>query len=43
MRRHGLSAYDAGYLELALRKRIPIASNDGGLAQAAAALGMLAK
>ncbi len=42
-RHHGLSAYDAGYLELALRRRMPLASRDSGLAKAAAALGLLAK
>lgn len=42
-RQHGLSAYDTGYLELALRKRMPLASRDGGLAKAAAALGLFAK
>ena len=35
-RRHGLSVYDAVYLEVALRHRLPIASLDLRLRQAAA-------
>ena len=34
-RRHGLSAYDSTYLELALRRREPIASLDKALVAAA--------
>lgn len=34
-RRHGLSAYDAAYVEVALRRGIPIASLDRQLRQAA--------
>jgi predicted nucleic acid-binding protein len=33
-RRHGLSTYDASYLELALRQGLPLASNDEGLNKA---------
>ena len=32
---HGLSAYDAAYLELALRLKLPIAAKDGDLRTAA--------
>ena len=35
--RHGLSVYDASYLDLALRYRIPLATRDRSLARAAAA------
>jgi len=35
--KHGLSAYDAAYLELALRKHAPLATLDKRLAAAAAA------
>jgi predicted nucleic acid-binding protein len=35
--RHGLSAYDAAYLELALREHAPLATLDNRLATAAAA------
>jgi predicted nucleic acid-binding protein len=35
--RYGLSVYDASYLELALRLRIPLATNDRALAEAAKA------
>ncbi len=31
---HGLTTYDAAYLELALRKGLPLASLDGPLRQA---------
>lgn len=31
---HGLSAYDAAYLELALRRRMPIATRDNALSTA---------
>lgn len=33
--RHGLSIYDAAYLELALRKKLPLACKDGPLRAAA--------
>ncbi len=33
--RHAISSYDAAYLELALRKRAPLATLDAGLARAA--------
>lgn len=39
-RDHGLSAYDAAYLELALRLALPLATLDGPLAKAAAASGI---
>lgn len=35
--RHGLSVYDASYLDLALRYRIPLATRDRSLARAAVA------
>lgn len=41
-RRHGLSAYDAAYLELAQRLGIELAAKDSPLAAAAAGLGLLA-
>jgi len=41
-RRHGLSAYDAAYLELAQRLGISLAAKDSPLASAAAKLGLLA-
>jgi predicted nucleic acid-binding protein len=34
--RHGLSVYDAAYLELAQRRRLPLATLDARLSQAAA-------
>jgi predicted nucleic acid-binding protein len=34
---HGLSVYDAVYLELAVRRRLPLASRDAALRRAAAA------
>lgn len=37
---HGLSVYDATYLELAIRKRLSIASRDAGLNRAAKRAGM---
>lgn len=36
---HGLSAYDAAYLELAIRKGLPLATRDRALAAAAARSG----
>jgi predicted nucleic acid-binding protein len=39
-RRFGLSAYDAAYLELALRKTMPIATLDDGLVKAATEAGV---
>lgn len=39
-RRHGLSAYDAAYLELALRRGIPLATADAALHRAARAEGV---
>ena len=38
--RHGLSVYDATYLELALRMRLPLATLDRALATAARAAGV---
>ena len=38
--RFGLSVYDATYLELALRRRLPLASLDQGLREAAGAMGI---
>ncbi len=40
-RRHALSAYDACYLELALRRRIPLAARDAPLRKAAHRAGVL--
>lgn len=39
-RRHGLSAYDASYLEVALRHGVPLATGDGRLAAAAREVGV---
>lgn len=39
-RAHQLSAYDAAYLELALRRSLPLASLDGRLKDAAATVGV---
>lgn len=39
-RAHGLSAYDAAYLELARRRAVPLATLDRRLAAAAAAAGV---
>lgn len=39
-RRHGLTAYDAAYLELALRERAVLATLDKALARSAAAEGV---
>jgi predicted nucleic acid-binding protein len=38
--RHTLTAYDAAYLELAARRRLPLASRDAALAEAARAAGV---
>jgi predicted nucleic acid-binding protein len=38
--RHAISSYDAAYLELALRKRAPLATLHAGLARAARAAGV---
>lgn len=38
--RHDLSSYDAAYLELALRRQVPIATRDKALADAAWASGV---
>lgn len=38
--RHALSAYDAAYLELAVRRTLPLATNDAALLKAMAALGV---
>jgi predicted nucleic acid-binding protein len=40
--RHGLSAYDAAYLELALRRGLPLATQDKVLGAAAAKAGVAA-
>ena len=37
---HRLTAYDASYLELALRRALPIASHDSALRDAASAAGI---
>ena len=39
-RKHGLTAYDASYLELAVRSRIALATADGALERAARAEGI---
>ena len=39
-RQHGLSIYDAAYLEVALRRELPLATLDQRLRQAAAARGV---
>ncbi|MDB5998977.1 MAG: hypothetical protein JWP52_676 [Rhizobacter sp.] len=39
-RETGLAVFDASYLELAMRRRIPLATRDSGLRQAAHALGV---
>ncbi len=39
-RRHGLSSYDASYLELALRTGVPLATLDTDLARAARKAGV---
>ena len=38
--KHGLTAYDAVYLELALRRKLPLASRDEALRQAAKHCGL---
>jgi predicted nucleic acid-binding protein len=38
--RHGLTLYDAVYLELAMRRGLPLASSDKALRRAAAAEGV---
>jgi predicted nucleic acid-binding protein len=37
---HGLSSYDAAYLELAVRRQVPLATLDADLARAARAAGV---
>lgn len=39
-RTHGLSSYDAAYLDLALRERLPLATKDAALRRAAAKAGV---
>lgn len=39
-RSHGLTSYDAAYLDLALRRQLPLASLDDALRNAATSLGM---
>lgn len=39
-RRHGLSAYDAAYLELAMRRGLPLATRDAALRRAARVIGI---
>jgi predicted nucleic acid-binding protein len=41
MRRHRLTAYDATYLALAIRRRLPLATKDGDLLVAAPAAGVV--
>jgi len=38
--KHGLSVYDAAYLEVALRQRLPLGSRDGALRRAAKLIGV---
>ncbi len=38
---HGLTVYDATYLELAQRERIPLATKDGAIRDAAAKIGVV--
>lgn len=42
-KRHALSAYDAAYLELAIRLALPLASLDARVARAASGVGLLYK
>ena len=39
-REHGLTTYDASYLELAARRSLPLATRDGALKRAAERLGL---
>jgi len=39
-RSHGLTSYDAAYLDLVIRRQLPLASLDDALRQAVASLGM---
>ncbi len=39
-RAHGLSAYDAAYLELAMREGLPLATEDAALRAAAERVGV---
>jgi predicted nucleic acid-binding protein len=39
-REHGLTAYDAAYLDLAMRVALPLATRDAALRRAAAAVGL---
>lgn len=39
--KYGLSSYDAAYLELAIRLRLPLATNDGALVAAATRAGIV--
>jgi predicted nucleic acid-binding protein len=39
-RNHGLTSYDAAYLELVIRRQLPLASLDADLRQAVTSLGM---
>ncbi len=39
-RRHGLTVYDAAYLDVAIQRRIPLATRDRALARAARAAGV---
>jgi predicted nucleic acid-binding protein len=39
-RQHGLNAYDAAYLELAMRAAVPLATLDGPLIAAATSVGV---
>lgn len=38
--RHGLTSYDAAYLDLAVRLQLPLATQDDALSKAAAATGV---
>lgn len=40
-RLHGLTAYDAAYLELAMRRRLPMATKDKALRRGCAAVGVV--